>query len=319
MDNPKNSFAALSDAMAEAVTTASASIVTVEGRRRFPATGIVWDSNGLIITSNHAVERDEDITVRLPDGTEVAATLVGRDPSTDLALLKVEASDLTPATWATDEVKTGNLVLAVGRAGNSAPTASLGIISGVAESSPRPGPRHRPHGRPRGRRGHPRRRPGGIAGAIHADVTMYPGFSGGPLINAMGEVIGLNTSGWGGPRRRPMPLTIPYETIERVATTLAEKGRIPRGYIGVAMQPVQLPESAGQPAGLLIVGVEEGSPAAEAGLLIGDTLLSLGDTQLSDPHDLHELLSPDQIGQQVQASVLRAGQTQQITLTVGER
>lgn len=147
---------------------------------------------------------------------------------------------------------------------------------------------------------------------------MYPGFSGGPLVNAMGEVIGLNTSGWGH-RRRGMPLTIPYETIERVATTLAEKGRIPRGYIGVVMQPVQLPESAGQPSGLLVVGVEEDSPAADAGLMIGDTLLSLGDTQLSDPHDLHELLSPDQIGQSLMVRILRAGQMQEVSVTVGER
>lgn len=302
MDTPTNSFVALSDAMAEAVNQVSQSVVMVVARRRFPATGIVWDDAGHIVTANHVVERDEDITVGLPDGQEVPATIVGRDPSTDLVLLKVEGagSKLTAAKRATEEARPGHLVLAIGRPHRSAPMAALGAVSAVDAEM------------------HPRRRGSSIEGAIRPDLTMYPGFSGGPLINAAGEVIGLNTSGRGR-HRRGLPIAIPVAVIDRVATTLREKGHIARAYLGVSLQPAQLPESAPQEAGLLIVGIEADSPAATAGLLLGDTLLALGETTTTDPRELQQILTPENVDQTLVARVLRAGEVQEINVTIGER
>src|SRR4051794_18910444 len=166
----------LSNALADTVEKAGAGVVRIEARRRLPATGIVWSNDGVIVTANHVVERDDNITVGLPNGETASATLVGRDPSTDLAVLRVQGANLTAIGQANpDSLRVGHLVLALGRPGNKV-LSTLGIVSAIGEGW--------------------RTRGGGeLDSYLQTDVVMYPGFSGGPLVDASGQVIGLNTSG----------------------------------------------------------------------------------------------------------------------------
>lgn len=300
MSQESNVLVELSNALADAVETVGSSIVTVKARRRIPATGLIWSSDGLIVTANHIVERDEDITVVLPDGTEVAAELAGRDPSTDVAALKIDATGLTPAPKASSDARPGQIVLALGRPYGSTPQVAFGAVSVVGN----------------GRRS---RRSRQLEGAVRPDVTMYPGFSGGPLVNAAGEVLGMNTSALA----RGLPLTIPNAVLDHVAAVLLEKGRISRGYLGVALQPVRIPAGlrvAGldQETGLLIVGVEPDSPAESAGLMLGDTLVSVAGQAVGDPRHVHELLGPESVGNALAVRLLRAGTLVETSVTPSE-
>ncbi len=297
------SLAAFSDALADAVTKAGRSIVRVEGRSRIPASGIVWAADGVVVTADHVVERDDDLRVGLPDGTTVPARLVGRDPSSDLAVLKVEAAGLTPIRRAAP-ARVGSLALIVARPGADL-TASLGVVSAIS-------------GPIRTRRG------GRLVGLIATDATFYPGFSGGPLIVAQGGAVGLATSRFRGERGNGV--VIPLSTIERVVAALSAHGRIRRGFVGIGSQPVQLPaalrQSLGlgdQETGLLVVNVEEGGPAGQAGLLIGDIVVSFAGEPVRDPSELRDLLGPERVGQPVTLTIVRGGQSQALTLTVGER
>lgn len=288
----------LSSLFAEAVERAGEFTVMVKARRRLPATGIVWSADGLIVTANHVVERDEDLIVGLPDGSEVEAELLGRDPSTDLALLRVDASDLTAAPRSGRQARTGELVLAVGKPSNEPPMVAFGAISTI------------------GGRFHRRRRGSSVEQAIRPDLTMYPGFSGGPLIDSAGEVLGMTTTALS----RGLPVTLPAATIDRVATALRERGRVARGFLGVALQRVHLPGAIeDQEVGLLITGVEPGGPAAIAGILLGDVLVSIDDMPTSSAHELHDHLGPESVGQRQQAKILRAGQLVDLPVTIGER
>ena len=169
-------LANLSNDLAAAVEQAAQSVVTVFGRQRMPATGIVWTEDGLIVSANHVVERDEDIHVDTPDGQHLSTSVVGRDPNSDLVLLKLEGVELTPAVRASHEPKVGQLVLAVGRPGKSGPMASLGVIGLVG-----------------GKGGRDQRR-NQLGNFLKTDAAMLPGFSGGPLVDAWGEILGLNSS-----------------------------------------------------------------------------------------------------------------------------
>lgn len=291
---------ALSDDLAAAVNAASASLVRVEARRRSPASGVIYAGDGVIVTSHHVVERDEGIRVGLPDGTTVDAALVGRDPSTDIAILRVQASGLQAANWAAIEtVKVGHLVLAVGRPGEQA-QATLGIISAVGEAWRTPA--------------------GGMIDTyVQTDVVMYPGFSGGPLVTAGGAFIGLNTSAL----MRGVSVSLPAATVSRVASTLLAHGRVRRGYLGVSAQPVRLPaplvEQLGQETGLLIASVEPDSPADTAGMLLGDTLVGMDGQAVRHMDDLMATLSGDRVGKAATARVVRGGQLLDMPVTIGER
>jgi S1-C subfamily serine protease len=290
----------LSNDLAATVETAAQSIVRVEGRRRQPASGIVWSSDGLIVTAHHVVERDENIKVGLPDGSKVVATLVGRDPTTDIAVLRVQSGGLTPANWGeADSMRVGHLVVAVGRPDDSV-QATLGILSSLD--------------------GGWRTVAGGtIDSYVQTDVVMYPGFSGGPLVSAAGPFLGMNSSAL----LRGVSVTIPAATLRRVADALLTHGKVKRGFLGVSAQPVRLPqniaESVGQETGLLLVSVEPGSPAAAGNLLLGDTLIGLDGEQVRHMDDLMALLSGDRVGKSVEARVIRGGQVQTFQLTVAER
>jgi S1-C subfamily serine protease len=307
----------LSDGLAGVVETASPGIVRVEARRRMPGSGIVWSSDGVIVTAHHIVERTENIQIGLHDGTVVPATFVGRDANTDLAVLRVDAS-LTPPAWSdADDLKVGHLVLALGRPSENV-QATLGVVSAIEEEQIEE--RRQRHGERggRGRRGEYRPNPsGGIA--IQTDVVMYPGFSGGPLVDAAGFVRGMNTSAMS----RGTSLTIATPAVRRVIEALLSHGKVKRGYLGVGAQPVRLPaalsQQLGQEIGLMLVSVEAGSPAEKGGLLLGDILVGLDDYPVQVVDELLMLLNSDRVGKEVIAHIIRGGQLQDVKLTVGER
>jgi S1-C subfamily serine protease len=313
----------LSDGLASVVETASPGIVRVEARRRMPGSGIVWSSDGVIVTAHHIVERTENINIGLHDGSVVPATFVGRDPNTDLAVLRVDAS-LTPPAWSdADDLKVGHLVLALGRPGESV-QATLGVVSALEEEQlEERRHRHGGHGERGGRGGRGRWsefRPTAATGiAIQTDVVMYPGFSGGPLVDAAGFVRGMNTSAMS----RGTSLTIATPAVRRVIEALLSHGKVKRGYLGIGAQPVRLPAALSkeldQEIGLLLVSVEEGSPADKGGLLIGDILVGLDDYPVQVVDELLMLLNSDRVGKDVTAHIVRGGQLQDVKLTVGER
>jgi len=287
----------LSDALAAAVERASAYTVRVNARRRMPASGIAW-ADGVILTADHVIERDEEITVTLADGKSVAATIAGRDPGSDLAVLRAQTG-LAPAPRSQD-AKVGHLVLAVGRPGDSGLTAAMGVISAVG------GPWQSGRGAT-------------VEGYIRADVTMYPGFSGGPLVDASGSVVGINSSGIS----RAGGITIPVAAAEKVVQPLLAHGRLKRGFLGLTSQVVPLPkataEAAGQEAGLLVARVASGTPAEQGGVLIGDILIGLGGQPVRDTDELQRLLGPDRVGQATPLRIIRGGEMREISVTVGER
>lgn len=291
----------LSNDLAGAVDRAGQSVVAIHARRRIPASGIHWRP-GIIVAAHHTIQRDEEITVSLADGSSVAATLVGRDPTTDLAVLKVDEAKVPVASFAESSgLRVGALVLALGRPG-SAITASLGVVSAIG------GEWRTWHG-------------GTIDRFVRLDVSIYDGFSGGPLIDAGGRVLGLNTSGLS----RGAALAIPAETVNRVVDQLLKSGRVARGYLGLGMQAVRLPaalvERLQMPndIGLMVVSAEPGGPGDRAGILIGDVLIAVGDTPVSDPAELLAFLGGDQIGKPVTAKLIRAGEPTTVPITVGER
>lgn len=284
---------ALSDALADTVEATSAGIVRVDGRRRFGATGIVWDNNGVVVTANHVVRRDEGITVNLPDGSTAAATIVGRAPNADVAVLKVDASlTALPKPKTDDVLRVGNLVLAVGRPGSS-PHATLGVVSSIGSRR--------------------------MEGVIQTDVVMYPGFSGGPLVDASGQVRGMNTSGF----NRGASVAIANSHLQTIVENLLEHGKMRQGYLGVGAQPVRLPEALAkefdQETGLMLASVESNSPAEAGGLLLGDIIVSLDGEPTPTLDALLSLLGGTQVGKEVPVRVVRGGQTSEINVTIGER
>ena len=290
----------ISNGMAEAVNTADPSVVRAEGRRRISATGIVWSEDGVIVMANHVVRHDEGIVVGLADGRSVSAALVGRDPSTDIAVLRVGEGGLSTLVEVNkQELGVGNLVLALGRPGQTV-QATLGIMSALGDSWQT-------------------RMGGRIDRYLQTDVLMYPGFSGGPLVDGNGRLLGMNTSGiMGG-----VSLAIPTQTLSRVADALLTHGRMKRGYLGVSTQKVLLPEalqeSLGQKTGLLIISTESNSPAAKGGLMLGDTIVGVAGEKVHSHDDLLAQLTGDVVGTAVAVSIVRGGETQIVEVTVGEK
>ena len=290
----------ISDDLAQTVEDADPLVVRVSARRRLPASGIVWSSDGTIVTSHHVVERDDNIEVGLPNGETVSATLAGRDASTDIAVLRASAEGLSEPRWkGAENLRVGNIVLALGRPGDSV-LATMGIVSALGQSW------RTPTG-------------GRVDRYLQSDVVMYPGFSGGPLVDSEGSVVGLNTSALA----RGAAVAVPAETLSRVVGTLLASGRIRRGYLGVGAQPARLPEGMakelGQESGLLLVSVETGGPAERSGLLMGDTLVSLNGNPLRHLDDLLSALGEEAIGDAIPAKLIRGGVLKDTTVTVGER
>lgn len=296
-----NPFTTLSDAMAEAVAKAGASTLLVNARQRFPASGTAY-SPELVLTSDHVVEREEDISVALPDGSEVRASLAGRDPGSDLALLKLEKAAALPVERAARDARVGQLVLALGRPTYEGVQASLGVVSSLG-------------GAIRTRRG------GLLERFLRTDAIPYPGFSGGPLVDSQGQVLGVNTSGF-------LPgasLTIPVSLAWQVAETLSQHGRVKRGFLGIRSQEVEVPAAAQaklgrqQATGLLLVGIERGSPAEKGGLMVGDIIVGLAGQPVEEHDNLLSRLSGDLVGQSTPVEALRGGQPLTVNVMVEER
>jgi len=299
-------FESLSNELAAAVARVAGAVVTVHARRRFPSAGVVW-RKGVVVTANHTVRREEETTVTLPGGGDVSAALAGRDPSTDLAVLKVKESDAALPEFAdAAALKAGNLALALGRV-DGVPRASLVAIGLVG------GPSRTWYG-------------GEIDRLIRLDRDLHPTLSGGPLVDARGRVLGINTSGLS----RALGLTIPASTVNRVVDALLQKGYIARGYLGLGLHSIEIPQSlrvrqseskldsSGQSC-LIVLSAEPEGPAAKAGVQVGDLLMALDGKAVEDPGDVQNSLGTERVGKTITASINRGGVAREISITVGER
>ncbi|HEY0386275.1 MAG TPA: trypsin-like peptidase domain-containing protein [Pyrinomonadaceae bacterium] len=293
---------ALSGELAAAVERVGKAVVAINASRRIPSSGVHWRA-GVVVTSAHSIRREEEITVTLDDGRSVGATFGGRDPSTDLAVLKIEDAGL-PVVETTDasELRVGQLVLAMGRAGERGASASLCVVNALG-------------GAWRTWRG------GEIDKLVRLDIALYPGFSGGPLITSAGQVAGINSSGLS----RSLAVTIPAATVNRVVERLLERGSIARGYLGVALSPVRVPDALvsrlelGGHSGLIVLNVEPDGPADRAGLLLGDVVIAFNGVPVGEMEDIHSALGSDSVGRVVRAALIRGGQRAELEITVGER
>jgi S1-C subfamily serine protease len=292
----------LSNALAQAADRAATSAVAVHTEARGSSSGIVWRS-GVIVTSEHALRRDDEIRVTLPDGRAVPATLAGRDPSTDIAVLKCAEADSAAQKFGDEAaVKPGNLVLVVGRTRASGPVAALGVVSLVAAD---------------------RRTWTGasLAPYIRLDVGLQPTAIGGSVIDAQGDVVGLAT-----PRfARFGAIAVPASAINKIADTLLKKGRIPRGYLGVGLQPVSLPDALRQSlhrkekTAAIVLEVRPGGPADKAGVVIGDILVSLAGQPITRLEDVQTALAGDAIGKSLPLKFVRGGSLQEGSIVIAER
>lgn len=282
----------LSDNLATAAERVGRRVVAIRARRRIPSSGILW-RDGVVVTAQHTIQREEDIVITLPDGTDVPATLAGRDPGTDLAALRLAPTNAGPIDVAPLEaIRAGSLVLALGRPGAEL-TAALGLVSAVGE------PWRTWHG-------------GRIDRLIRLDIGIYDGFSGGPLVDAEGRVLGVNTS----TLLRGAPTAVPAATVERVLGQLLEHGHVPTGYLGVGMQTVALSEES---TGLMVMSVDPAGPAGRGGVLLGDVITAIDDKAVSDPADVLAHLDAGQVGKPARLGLVRAGQPTSLTVTVGDR
>jgi|HubBroStandDraft_6_1064221.scaffolds.fasta_scaffold39596_1 S1-C subfamily serine protease len=292
----------LSNALAQTTELAAASAVAVHTEPRGSSSGVIWRA-GIIVTAEHALRRDEEIQVTLPEGRVVTAELVGRDASTDLAVLKcAEAAAKTAKFGTLESLKPGSLTLVVGRTRASGPVAALGVVSLVtAERRSWTGSSLTPY--------------------VRLDVGLQPTAVGGAVVDAQGHVVGIAT-----PRfARFGAIVIPTPHVNRVVDTLLQKGHIPRGYLGVALQAVRLPEALRnslqrkEKTGAILLEVEPGGPAHKAGMLIGDILVSLAGEGIARFEDVQSHLQPENIGKTLTAKIVRAGVVQEVSIAMAER
>jgi S1-C subfamily serine protease len=292
----------LSNALAQATEGAAANVVAVHAESRGSASGVVWRA-GIIVTAEHALRRDEEIHATLADGRDVPATLAGRDPSSDLAVLKcAESSAAVSGFGDVNALKPGSLALVVGRTRASGPVAALGAVSLVV----------------------PERRTwtgAALAPYIRLDVGLQPTAVGGAVVDAQGRIVGIAT-----PRfARFGAIAIPAPAVDRVIDTLLKKGHIPQGYLGVGLQPVRLPEALRQSlqrsekTAAIVLEVEPESPAHKAGIVIGDILVALAGHPVARLEDIHSQLHGEAIGKPLALKFVRGGATQEVNIVVGER
>ena len=292
---------ALSNNLADIVEQAGRSVVRVNGRSRLSSSGIYW-RQGIVVTADETLKRSEDITVTLPDNRTLPVTLIGRDPSTDIAVLNLQHVELPVAEIGeASSLRVGHMVLAVGRSSESGLSASMGVVSALG------GAWHSRYG-------------GLIDQFVRLDLNLYPSIEGGSLVEASGRVVGITVSG---PRRTV--LSIPASTINRVVDQLLSKGHIARGYLGLGMQPVRLPETLkntlnlSSVGGVIVINVEPDGPADKSGVLIGDVLVAIDGTSVSDTGDIQAILGSHSVGKTLNVQVVRGGTVVDVALTVGER
>ncbi len=296
----ENALVALSNDLAAAVERAGRPVVVVNARHRLASSGVHW-RQGVVVTAEHTVKHDEEITIGLGGGVTVPATLAGRDSGTDLAVLKADLQ--VPVAELSDSPRQpGNLAMVLGRSADSGVNATLGVISAVSGSW-------------RTWRG------GRLDQYIRLDATLYPGSSGGAVIDTEGHTLGIATSGLS----RIAGLAIPVSTVNRVVDELLAKGHIARGYLGVGLQPIALPAALVEQlkvtatGGVIVLSVEPQAPAWRAGIMIGDILVSLNGKPVEDTDDVQSVLEPGFVGQAVKATLVRGGVLTEVSITIGER
>ena len=297
-----STLAEVSGQLADAVASAAAGVVAVHARPRLASTGVHW-RDGVIVTTDATVRRTDDITVTLHDGQRIPATLLGRDPGTDLAALRIPTGLIPVATrTAAADLRPGNLVLALARTGSDGPLATFGVVSSVGEAW-------------RTWRG------GTLDRRVQSDVQLYPGFGGGPLVTARGAIAGINSGGMS----KPLCVTIPDTTIDRVLDAVINRGYVARGWLGASMQTVRFSDAATSKlgfdggGGLVVLDVEHDSPAAQGGVMIGDVLVRIDTTRITKHDDVMAFLGSDRVGTTVQLQVVRGGQVVIVPVTIGER
>jgi serine protease DegQ len=295
--------ASFSQDLTAAAEQVGPSVVTVHARHRVPWSGIHW-RKGVVVTANHTVRREDDITVLIHGGKRIVSKLAGRDPGTDLAVLKFDQDPglAIPQFADASNLKLANFVLALGRARSGNLVASAGIIGGLG-------------GEWRTWRG------GRIDQSIRLDLALYSGFSGGPLVNVEGKVLGLNTNGFG----RGRAVTVPVSTVNRVVDELLDKGYIARPYLGIAMQPVAVPEAlrsqlkSAAAGGLMVLHVEPGGPADKGGIVLGDVIVELQGKPALDTEHIQDLLASAKVNDKIKTTLIRGGAPLELSITLGER
>jgi S1-C subfamily serine protease len=297
----KSMLVELSDALADAAELAGKSTVLVDARRRLPASGILFAPT-LVLTAEHVVEKDEDITVAFADGTDASAKVAGRDAGSDLAVLKLERPAGMGAEITKTPARLGQIALALARPSRQGIEASLGTLSAIG------GPVQTGRG-------------GMLERYYRTDSISYPGFSGGPLVAADGTILGLNTSGLS----NGAAITIPADIAWNTAEILAEHGQIKRGYLGIRSQTVDIPTSSQddlqrkQATGLLVVSVEKNSPASKGGLIVGDILVAVAGNPILHHDELFVRLNGDVVGKATPVEILRGGQLRTVNIVIGQR
>lgn len=290
-------FEKLSGELSATIEKASQSIVLVQGRR-FPASGVVWKKN-FIVTTDHSLPRTNEVQIRSAAGELLTGVVAGRDPSTDVAIIQT-SNELQPMEFSNTTLKAGQLALILGRANGGRVLSVLTMISGTDSN-------------------YKNWRGGTFDQFIRLDSAPFPGFSGSALLMPNGTIAGINTSAFS----RHFGLTIPGSNIQRLVDRVISKGSIGRPYLGLMMQPVRLPEKlrkeAGTDIGLLLIGTENGSPAEQAGLAVGDIVVGLNGKAVNSIEELHDVLSSESIGTEIKVTILRGGKTENIQTKVGER
>ena len=289
----ENELVALSNELAGAVELAGRAVVAVNARPRFASSGVLWRP-GIVVTAEHAIRRRDEIGITLPDGRATSATLAGRDAGTDLAVLKLAENGAPIASFgAGEKLKPGQIVLAIGRSPDSGVNATMGIMSAVG-------------GPWRSWRG------GQIDQYLRLDLTLYPNSSGGAVVDTAGRVLGIATSALS----RIAGLAVPASTVNRVVDELLRSGHVSRGYLGLGLHPVALPDGS---TGLIVLSSEPDGPAARAGVLIGDILVALAGKSVSDTDDIQTTLDGGSVGKPIRARIVRGGQAIELDITVGDR
>jgi S1-C subfamily serine protease len=297
-----NPLQSLSQDLARVVERVSTAVVAINAGRHSSSSGVCW-RDGVIVTAAHTLRRTEDISVILPSGEAITATLAGADPSTDLAVLKIASADISaPPFGDTSQLKVGHVVLAVGRGAQRGLNATLGIVGVLS--------------------GAWRTWQGGLIDQfIGLDLDLHPGAAGGPLADSNGNILGINTLALS----RGIALTIPASTVNRVVGKLLEKGHIGRGYLGLGMRPIELPEDLkptlhrSVDSGLIVVSVEPDGPGGKAGVLFGDVIVAVGGAAVGNLRDLQAFLEPESVGTTIPVSIIRGGKPVEVKVTIGER
>ena len=295
-----NSLVEFSNELADAVERAGNSVIALLDGGREGVSGTVWH-DGVAITAEHTIRGRDEVTILLPSGTKSKARVTGRDHGTDIAILELPAGLDSASIADESQTRVGEIVLAVGRREAEGIAATYGMISAIG------GPWRTWQG-------------ARVDRWLRLDLNPFTGFSGGPIVNARGEAVGMATSG---PRRSAV--TIPASTVNRVVDQLVQRGRIAHGYIGVGIQPVAFPESArqslgiGAETGLLVVAVAPGGPAEQSGVLLGDIIVMIEGSLIRGMESLQPALDGENIGKPISLDVVRGGQLVKLSVRVGEK